>query len=240
MVRWLIVHSFGRCPRIVPWRENFAARHGRWANRHPATSKQSLPPRPQRSSSPFKQIEVSLGAQADEFSREVSERVTPALNKESWSDFVFVCSIQILARSYAVRYRECAANETLVWQFKPIKKSINWAIWRKVDTKLKDKATTAATSPATTTANSPPMPIPKRRNSKQARQLRRRSTADGTELGPPHEEKKLDLKEKLESVGMEEVVCGGRCEGGQIQKGTYNVAKGGMYALVFGIPSWLM
>lgn len=180
---------------------------------------------------------VSFSAQADEFSGEVSEPVTPALNKQSMSDFVFVCSIQILARSYAVRYRECAANETLVWQFKPIKKSINWAIWRKVDTKLKDKATAGATTPAGTTANGPPMPIPKRRNSKQARQLRQRSTADGIELGPPHEEKKLDLKEKLESVGMEEVVCGGRCEGGQIQKGTYNVSRGGMYALVFGIPS---
>jgi hypothetical protein len=34
---------------------------------------------------------------------------------------------------------------------------------------------------------------------------------------------------------MEEVVAGGRCEGGQIQKGTYNVTKGGMYALVLGL-----
>ena len=38
---------------------------------------------------------------------------------------------------------------------------------------------------------------------------------------------------------MEEVVPGGRCEGGQIQKGTYNVVKSGMYALVFGIFQWL-
>jgi len=37
------------------------------------------------------------------------------------------------------------------------------------------------------------------------------------------------------SVGMEEVVPGGKCEGGQIQKGTYNVVKSGMYALVFGM-----
>lgn len=36
---------------------------------------------------------------------------------------------------------------------------------------------------------------------------------------------------------MEEVIPGGRCEGGQIQKGTYNVVKGGMYALVLGM--WL-
>ena len=34
---------------------------------------------------------------------------------------------------------------------------------------------------------------------------------------------------------MEEVVAGGRCEGGQIQKGTYNVTKGAMYALVLGL-----
>ena len=33
---------------------------------------------------------------------------------------------------------------------------------------------------------------------------------------------------------MEEVVPGGKCEGGQIQKGSYNVTKSGMYALVFG------
>ena len=181
----------------------------------------------------------SLRAKGDEFSGKVREPVTAALNKEWWSNSYV--SIQILARSYAVRYRECAVNETLVWQFKPIKKSINWAIWRKVDIKLKDKAAAAtSTTPGGTMANGPPLPIPKRRNSKQARSLRRRSTADGTELGPPHEEKKLDLKEKLESVGMEEVVGGGRCEGGQIQKGTYNVAKGGMYALVFGMPSLSM
>ena len=37
------------------------------------------------------------------------------------------------------------------------------------------------------------------------------------------------------SVGMEEVVPGGRCEGGHVQKGTYNIVKGGMYALVFGM-----
>jgi oxysterol-binding protein-related protein 3/6/7 len=124
-------------------------------------------------------------------------------------------SIQILSRSYAVRYRECCANETLVWQFKPIKKSINWAIWRKTDT----NATT--TRPSTATA--------------RRRPRRRRSTVDGEEAAL--EERKFNLHEKLKSVGMEEVVPGGRCEGGQIQKGTYNVTKGGMYALVFGTYS---
>jgi hypothetical protein len=36
---------------------------------------------------------------------------------------------------------------------------------------------------------------------------------------------------------MEEVVPGGRCEGGHVQKGSYNITKGGMYALVFGMMS---
>lgn len=49
------------------------------------------------------------------------------------------------------------------------------------------------------------------------------------------EDKGFNLRDKLISVGMEEVVAGGRCEGGQIQKGTHNVTKSGMYALVFGL-----
>lgn len=125
-------------------------------------------------------------------------------------------SIQILSRSYAVRYRECCANETLVWQFKPIKKSINWAIWRKTDT-----AAATTNRPSTATQK------PQRRSTRQ-----RRNTVDGDDQAL--EERKFNLHEKLSSVGMEEVVPGGRCEGGQIQKGTYNVTKGGMYALVFG------
>ena len=124
-------------------------------------------------------------------------------------------SIQILSRSYAVRYRECCANETLVWQFKPIKKSVNWAIWRKTDT--------AATT------NRPSTAAPKQRR----RSRQRRNTLNGEEQAA--EERNFNLHEKLSSVGMEEVVPGGRCEGGQIQKGTYNVTKGGMYALVFGM-----
>ena len=127
------------------------------------------------------------------------------------------CSIQILSRSYAVRYRECCANETLVWQFKPIKKSINWAIWRKQEPQH------------TSIPKDPPTPTPRQR-----RRRKRQNTMDGD--APPHaEERKFNLKEKLEHVGMEEVIPGGKCEGGQIQKGTYNVSKGGMYALVFGI-----
>ena len=126
-------------------------------------------------------------------------------------------SIQILSRSYAVRYRECCANETLVWQFKPIKKSINWTIWRKTEPH------------ARTSSNDLSAPIPRRRR----RRSQRRNTIDGEPA--PAEERKFNLKEKLISVGMEEVVPGGRCEGGQIQKGTYNVTKGGMYALVFGL-----
>jgi hypothetical protein len=126
-----------------------------------------------------------------------------------WSVSLTVCSIQILSRSYAVRYRECYANETLVWQFKPIKKSINWAIWRKTDTA---KVPTDLSNPV--------------------QNLRRRSTFEGD---PVAEERKVNLREKLESIGMEEVVPGGRCEGGQIQKGSHNVLKGGMYALVFGM-----
>jgi oxysterol-binding protein-related protein 3/6/7 len=118
-------------------------------------------------------------------------------------------SIQILSRSYAVRYRECFVNETLVWQFKPIKKSINWAVWRKTDKQ----------------PNAPPKPINKRRR------RRRRESADG-ESGA--EERGVNLKEKLISVGMEEVVPGGRCEGGHVQKGSYNITQRGMYALVFG------
>ena len=142
----------------------------------------------------------------DAFAREVIPRIlSPRL----------MLSIQILSRSYAVRYRECCANETLVWQFKPIKKSINWAIWRKTDT-------TATSRPSTAT--------PKRQRTR-----RRRSTVDGED-----EERRFNLHEKLLSVGMEEVVPGGRCEGGQIQKGTYNVTKGGMYALVFGIHMYLV
>ena len=124
-------------------------------------------------------------------------------------------SIQILSRSYAVRYRECCANETLVWQFKTIKKSVNWAIWRKTDT--------AATT------NRPSTAAPKQRR----RSRQRRNTLNGEEQAA--EERNFNLHEKLSSVGMEEVVPGGRCEGGQIQKGTYNVTKGGMYALVFGM-----
>lgn len=143
-------------------------------------------------------------------------------------------SIQILARSYAVRYRECSANETLVWQFKPIKKSINWAIWRRID-----RDATQTTKTTTPGQNGPGFPIPKRRNSRQPRQLPKLKTAQGeSHLAQPpatgNEERKFNLKEKLESVGMEEVVGGGRCEGGQIQKGTFNVSKGGMYALVLG------
>ena len=143
-------------------------------------------------------------------------------------------SIQILARSYAVRYRECSANETLVWQFKPIKKSINWAIWRRIDRDATQ--TTKATKPG---PNGPVFPTPKRRNSRQPRHLPKLKTGEGeSQLPQPqatgNEERKFNLKEKLESVGMEEVVGGGRCEGGQIQKGTFNVSKGGMYALVLG------
>ena len=124
-------------------------------------------------------------------------------------------SIQILSRSYAVRYRECYANETLVWQFKPIKKSINWAIWRKSDnTPLR----------TTTTQSAPQTPTTRRRRS-------RKDTleGDGEEV-----RRTFNLHEKLLAVGMEEVVPGGRCEGGQIQKGSYNLTKSGMYALVFG------
>jgi len=134
-----------------------------------------------------------------------------------------------------VRYRECSANETLVWQFKPIKKSINWAIWRRIDT----HPTQTTPKPTTPAANGPPRPISKRTNSRQPRQLPKLKTAQGEPplAQPPatgNDERKFNLKEKLESVGMEEVVGGGRCEGGQIQKGTYNVSKGGMYALVLG------
>jgi hypothetical protein len=114
-----------------------------------------------------------------------------------------------------VRYRECCANETLVWQFKPIKKSVNWAIWRKTDT--------------VATTNRPSTAAPKQRR----RSRQRRNTLNGEEQAA--EERNFNLHEKLSSVGMEEVVPGGRCEGGQIQKGTYNVTKGGMYALVFGM-----
>jgi oxysterol-binding protein-related protein 3/6/7 len=113
-----------------------------------------------------------------------------------------------------VRYRECFANETLVWQFKPIKKSINWAIWRKTDNPI-------------------PKPTPLEPGKTRPKRRQRRNTLDGDVSTT--EERKFNLKEKLVSVGMEEVVPGGRCEGGQIQKGTYNVIKGGMYALVFGI-----
>jgi hypothetical protein len=97
-----------------------------------------------------------------------------------------------------------------VWQFKPIKKSINWAVWRKTD------------APKTSAA----LPAPPKQS------LRRRSTVDGEPAG---EERKFNLREKLENVGMEEVVPGGKCEGGHVQKGSYNVTKTGMYALVFGI-----
>src|SRR5947199_6792699 len=131
--------------------------------------------------------------------------------------FSYWSSIQILSRSYAVRYRECYVNETLVWQFKPIKKSINWAIWRK--TELTE-----------TPSNDPPASSPRQR-----RRRRKRKDIDNAEReAPPAEDRKFHLKDKLQNVGMEEVVPGGRCEGGQIQKGTYNVTKGGMYALVFG------
>jgi len=126
------------------------------------------------------------------------------------------CSIQILSRSYAVRYRECFANETLIWQFKPIKKSINWAIWRKIDPHSRRLSTDLPV----------PLQVPKRRGRKRS------NTLDGENASD--EQRKFNLKEKLISVGMEEVVPGGKCEGGQIQKGTYNVVKGGMYALVFG------
>jgi hypothetical protein len=105
-----------------------------------------------------------------------------------------------------------------VWQFKPIKKSINWAIWRKMEqTKTHSK--------------DPPVESPPRR---RRRRRQRQNTIDGDQPPAPSEERKFNLKDKLESVGMEEVVPGGRCEGGQIQKGTLNVTKGGMYALVFG------
>jgi hypothetical protein len=113
-----------------------------------------------------------------------------------------------------VRYRECCANETLVWQFKPIKKSIIWAIWRKIDQKP-NLSLSDPLKPAS----------------------RRRSGQRGASIDGELEERKVNLKEKLVCVGMEEVVPGGRCEGGQIQKGTYNVVKGGMYALVFGMQS---
>ena len=128
----------------------------------------------------------------------------------------YLSSIQILSRSYAVRYRECYVNEALVWQFKPLKKSINWAIWRKAES-------------TSTPSNDPPASSPRRRRRRQ-----RRDTVNGEHQAPRAEERRFNLKEKLQSVGMEEVVPGGRCEGGQIQKGTYNVTKGGMYALVFG------
>jgi hypothetical protein len=101
-----------------------------------------------------------------------------------------------------------------VWQFKPIKKSINWAIWRKTD-------------PGKLASNDSSIPVPPTR-----RRRSRRSIVDGEPA--TEEQRKFNLKEKLVNVGMEEVVPGGRCEGGQIQKGTYNVTKGGMYALVFG------
>jgi oxysterol-binding protein-related protein 3/6/7 len=126
-------------------------------------------------------------------------------------------SIQILSRSYAVRYRECSANQTLAWQFKPIKKSINWAIWRKLDTE-----------PA---VNGSAKRIPGRRR------RQRRNTLDGDSQGV--EEKGFNLKDKLISVGMEEVLAGGRCEGGQIQKGTHIITKSGMYALIFGLSGLL-
>lgn len=126
-------------------------------------------------------------------------------------------SIQILSRSYAVRYRECSASETLAWQFKPIKKSINWAIWRKLDT-----------DPI---VNGPAKEVSKRRR------RQRRNTLEGDPQGV--EDKGFNLRDKLISVGMEEVVAGGRCEGGQIQKGTHNVTKSGMYALVFGLHLFL-
>jgi len=119
-------------------------------------------------------------------------------------------SIQILARSYAVRYRECCANETLVWQFKPIKKSINWAIWRKADIQ----------------------PTPEKAKPTTPKRGRRRGDSIGDDGHTGGRE--FNLKDKLTGVGMEEVVPGGRCEGGHVQKGTYNVTKGGMYALVFG------
>jgi hypothetical protein len=94
-----------------------------------------------------------------------------------------------------------------VWQFKPIKKSINWAVWRKMDKQ----------------PDPPPKPITKRRR------RRRRESTDGE-----FEERGFNLKEKLITVGMEEVVPGGRCEGGHVQKGSYNITQRGMYALIFG------
>jgi oxysterol-binding protein-related protein 3/6/7 len=113
-----------------------------------------------------------------------------------------------------VQYRECYANETLIWQFKPIKKSINWAIWRKTDK--------VPANPSTT------------QDQKQSsRRRNRQSSIDGDITSG--DDRKVNLREKLIGIGMEEVVPGGRCEGGQIQKGTYHVTKGGMYALVFGI-----
>jgi hypothetical protein len=71
----------------------------------------------------------------------------------------------------------------------------------------------------------------------ERRRRRRRNTQDGDSQGA--EEKGFNLKDKLISVGMEEVMAGGRCEGGQILKGTYNVTKSGMYALVFGLSHLL-
>jgi oxysterol-binding protein-related protein 3/6/7 len=115
-------------------------------------------------------------------------------------------SIQILARSYAVRYRECSTNETLVWQFKPIKKSINWGIWLK-SSSLPDE--------------------PARVN------ISRRGSTQRGSVAETEDERRVNLQEKLTRVGMLQVVPGGRCEGGQILKGSYTVMKSGMYALVF-------
>jgi hypothetical protein len=95
-----------------------------------------------------------------------------------------------------------------------MKKSINWAIWRKSEDE--------------NTNRRPSLP-PRRPSSRRRRSRKNTLDEDGEEV-----KRTFNLQEKLIAVGMEEVVPGGRCEGGQIQKGSYNVTHGGMYALVFG------
>lgn len=126
-------------------------------------------------------------------------------------------TIDIHSKSFVVKWIQVPDNSTVIFQLKPIKRSINFSVYRSITSDIYSSSNSPHLKPTSDGSSG----VPESNNSSATSLTRKRSNST------------LSLEDKLKSSALVKVHSYGILQGNQLFKNEFKVDKGGVFAFIF-------
>jgi len=148
-------------------------------------------------------------------------------------------TIDIHSKSFVVKWIQVPDNSNVIFQLKPIKRSINFSIYRSLSSGVYSTSNSPALKPvdisSAGTDSSIPQ-LPPQQHQSQAQQLAQQeisNNSSSTSLNRKRSNSTISLEDKLRQSALVKVHSYGTLNGNQLFKHEFKVEKGGVFAFIF-------